>query len=83
MLRFQVHIPTPVRIRHFSAFLSVPHPLGSPTYTRRKDRISYSQEEFIVDLTQVTSYTTPGSQVGCTMPQAVVSPQRSIARTPP
>ncbi|KAI0251983.1 CYTH-like domain-containing protein [Lactifluus subvellereus] len=41
----------------------VPHPLGSPTHTRRKDRISYTHEEFIVDLTQVTSCATPGSQL--------------------
>jgi polynucleotide 5'-triphosphatase len=42
----------------------VPHPLGSATHTRRKDRISYSHEEFSVDLTQVASYGAPGSQVG-------------------
>jgi len=39
--------------------------LGSPTHSRRKDRISYSYEEFVVDLTQVASYGVPGSQVGC------------------
>ncbi|KAI0051099.1 mRNA triphosphatase CET1 [Auriscalpium vulgare] len=33
----------------------VPLPLGSPTHTRRKDRISYSHEAFSIDLTQVTS----------------------------
>ena len=49
----------------FSSFLSVQHPLGSPTHSRRKDRISYSHEEFVVDLTQVASYGAPGSQVGC------------------
>ena len=48
----------------FSAFLTVQHPLGSPVYSRRKDRISYTHEEFIVDLTQVTSYGISGSQVG-------------------
>jgi len=41
----------------------VPHPLGSPTHLRRKDRISYSHEEFVVDLTQVTSFGAPGSQM--------------------
>ncbi|KAI9512390.1 mRNA triphosphatase CET1 [Russula earlei] len=40
----------------------VPHPIGSPSYSRRKDRISYAHEEFIIDLTQVTSYSAPGSQ---------------------
>jgi polynucleotide 5'-triphosphatase len=33
----------------------VPVPVGTPTHTRRKDRISYSHEEFSIDLTQVTS----------------------------
>jgi len=40
----------------------VPHPLGSATHTRRKDRISYSHEEFSIDLTQVQSYGAQGSQ---------------------
>lgn len=40
----------------------VQHPLGSPTHSRRKDRISYSHEEFVVDLTQVTSYGAAGPQ---------------------
>ncbi|KAH9080568.1 mRNA capping enzyme [Lactarius deliciosus] len=40
----------------------MPHPLGSPTHTRRKDRISYSHEEFSIDLTQVASFGAPGSQ---------------------
>lgn len=38
---------------------SVPLPSGSPTHTRRKDRISYSHEEFSIDLTQVTSSGNP------------------------
>ncbi|KAI0647666.1 CYTH-like domain-containing protein [Trametes meyenii] len=33
----------------------VPPPLGSPTNTRKKDRMSYSHEEFVIDLTQVTA----------------------------
>lgn len=33
----------------------VPHPLGAVSHTRRKDRMSYSHEEFTIDLTQVTS----------------------------
>jgi len=33
----------------------VPQPMGTPTHTRRKDRLSYSHEEFSIDLTQVTS----------------------------
>jgi polynucleotide 5'-triphosphatase len=47
-----------------SSFLTVQHPLGSPSHSRRKDRISYAHEEFVVDLTQVTSFSAPGSQVG-------------------
>jgi len=35
--------------------IPVPHPLGSATHTRRKDRMSYLHEEFNIDLTQVTS----------------------------
>ncbi|KAJ6508934.1 mRNA capping enzyme [Mycena sanguinolenta] len=31
----------------------VSHPVGSPTHTRKKDRMSYSHEEFCIDLTQV------------------------------
>jgi polynucleotide 5'-triphosphatase len=40
---------------------AVPHPVGSPTHTRRKDRLSYSHEEFNVDLTQVTVSSHPGA----------------------
>jgi len=40
----------------------VSHPLGSPTHTRRKDRMSYSHEEFSIDLTQVTSTAGPNQQ---------------------
>jgi len=39
----------------------VPHPVGSPTLTRRKDRICYSHEEFNIDLTQVVSNAGPNS----------------------
>ncbi|CAA7262909.1 unnamed protein product [Cyclocybe aegerita] len=39
----------------------VPHPIGSATLTRRKDRLSYSHEEFKIDLTQVTSTTSPNA----------------------
>jgi len=41
----------------------VSHPIGSASMTRRKDRLSYSHEEFSIDLTQVTSSTNPNSQV--------------------
>ncbi|KAI0366667.1 mRNA capping enzyme [Pilatotrama ljubarskyi] len=40
----------------------VPPPLGSPTHTRKKDRMSYSHEEFVIDLTQVTSTFGPSSK---------------------
>ncbi|KAG8214630.1 CYTH-like domain-containing protein [Butyriboletus roseoflavus] len=39
----------------------VPHPVGTPTLTRRKDRICYSHEEFNIDLTQVVSNVGPSS----------------------
>ena len=32
--------------------------------TRRKDRMSYTHEEFLIDLTQVTSSSGPSSKVG-------------------
>ncbi|KAJ7212243.1 CYTH-like domain-containing protein [Mycena pura] len=38
-----------------------PHPIGSSTHTRRKDRLSYSHEEFSIDLTQVKSVMSPNS----------------------
>ncbi|KAF7365337.1 mRNA-capping enzyme subunit beta [Mycena venus] len=40
-----------------SVNLEVPvsHPVGSATHTRKKDRLSYSHEEFSIDLTQVTA----------------------------
>jgi hypothetical protein len=41
----------------------VPQPMGTPTHTRRKDRISYSHEEFSIDLTQVTSTASGGGVV--------------------
>ncbi|KAE9393868.1 mRNA capping enzyme [Gymnopus androsaceus JB14] len=47
-----------------SVNLEVPvkqHPVGSPTHTRRKDRMSYSHEEFNIDLTQVTSSNPTGA----------------------
>lgn len=33
----------------------VPPPIGTASHTRKKDRMSYSHEEFTIDLTQVTS----------------------------
>ena len=43
--------------------ITVPPPLGSPTHTRRKDRLSYSHQEFAIDLTQVTATAGPNSKV--------------------
>ncbi|TDL22201.1 mRNA capping enzyme [Rickenella mellea] len=37
------------------------HPVGTASLTRRKDRMSYSHEEFSIDLTQVNQTTSPGS----------------------
>jgi hypothetical protein len=70
------------RETRFLAFLSVQHPLGSPTHQRRKDRISYSHEEFVVDLTQVASYGAPGAQVGC-IRYPSISPQICTGRASP
>lgn len=41
----------------------VPPPIGTASHTRRKDRLSYSHEEFNIDLTQVTSTTSSGAKV--------------------
>jgi len=40
--------------------IPVPHPVGSPARTRRKDRMNYSHEEFNIDLTQVTASSSSG-----------------------
>ncbi|CDO70823.1 hypothetical protein BN946_scf184801.g15 [Trametes cinnabarina] len=42
-----------------SVSLEVP---GSATHTRKKDRMSYSHEEFVIDLTQVTSTAGPNAK---------------------
>ncbi|RXW25371.1 hypothetical protein EST38_g524 [Candolleomyces aberdarensis] len=46
-----------------SVSLEVPasHPLGSPSYSRRKDRMRYTHEEFMIDLTQVTTQPNPSA----------------------
>ncbi|KJA24020.1 hypothetical protein HYPSUDRAFT_39137 [Hypholoma sublateritium FD-334 SS-4] len=46
-----------------SVNLEVPmaHPIGVSSFTRKKDRLSYSHEEFKIDLTQVTSTTSPNA----------------------
>ncbi|KAF9026126.1 mRNA triphosphatase CET1 [Hymenopellis radicata] len=46
-----------------SVNLEVPeqHPVGSSIMTRRKDRLSYTHEEFTIDLTQVTKSTSNGA----------------------
>ncbi|KAF8964321.1 CYTH-like domain-containing protein [Flammula alnicola] len=41
----------------------MPHPIGASSFTRKKDRMSYSHEEFKIDLTQVTSTTSPNAPV--------------------
>ena len=46
-----------------SFYYTVPHPTGLVTHRRKKDRVSYSHEEFNIDLTQVTSSTTPNAPV--------------------
>ncbi|OBZ68695.1 mRNA-capping enzyme subunit beta [Grifola frondosa] len=37
-------------------------PIGTSTHTRRKDRMSYTHEEFVIDLTQVTASAGPSSK---------------------
>ncbi|KAH9939818.1 mRNA capping enzyme [Amylocystis lapponica] len=43
--------------------IPVPPPIGTATHTRRKDRMSYAHEEFVIDLTQVTSSANGKSEV--------------------
>ncbi|KAH9925358.1 mRNA triphosphatase CET1 [Epithele typhae] len=43
--------------------IPVPPPIGTPSHSRRKDRMSYTHQEFVVDLTQVTATAGPGSKV--------------------
>ncbi|RPD62857.1 mRNA triphosphatase CET1 [Lentinus tigrinus ALCF2SS1-6] len=42
--------------------IPVPPPIGSPTHTRKKDRLSYTHQEFAIDLTQVTATFGPNSK---------------------
>ncbi|RDX39606.1 mRNA triphosphatase CET1 [Lentinus brumalis] len=42
--------------------IPVPPPLGSPTHSRKKDRLSYTHQEFAIDLTQVTATSGPNSK---------------------
>lgn len=53
------------------------HPPGSPTLTRKKDRMCYSHEEFNIDLTQVTTTTSPNSP-----PEVTHELELEIARPP-
>ncbi|KIY45200.1 mRNA triphosphatase CET1 [Fistulina hepatica ATCC 64428] len=41
--------------------IPVSHPIGSSNFSRRKDRMRYSHEEFMIDLTQVTMSTQAGA----------------------
>lgn len=61
-----------------SVNLEVPvqHPVGSAFSTRRKDRMSYAHEEFLIDLTQVTMTTSPNSP-----PQLLHELEVEIARS--
>ncbi|EKM79266.1 hypothetical protein AGABI1DRAFT_100277 [Agaricus bisporus var. burnettii JB137-S8] len=56
-----LNIYSPKRSADWRVSVSVevpcPRPIGTATLTRRKDRLSYSHEEFSIDLTQVTSTT--------------------------
>ncbi len=52
---------------------SVPHPIGTATFSRRKDRLSYSHEEFSIDLTQVTQTSGSNPSVRLTLPYPIHS----------
>ena len=54
------NLPAPVRLVSGTA---VPPPIGSPTHTRKKDRLSYTHQEFAIDLTQVTATSGPNTKV--------------------
>ncbi|KAJ3764358.1 CYTH-like domain-containing protein [Lentinula raphanica] len=60
-----LNIYSPKRLADWrvSVNLEVPasHPVGASTYTRKKDRMSYSHEEFNIDLTQVTTSNPSGN----------------------
>jgi len=60
-----------------SVNLEVPvqHPVGSASHTRKKDRLSYTHEEFLIDLTQVTAIAAPNAQ-----PQLLHELEIEIAR---
>lgn len=47
---------------------AVSHPIGAASLSRKKNRISYSHEEFKIDLTQVTLSTSPNSPVRLLIP---------------
>ncbi|KAF8879086.1 CYTH-like domain-containing protein [Gymnopilus junonius] len=55
--------------------IPMPHPVGSASFKRVKDRLSYSHEEFKIDLTQVTSSTSPNAP-----PQILHELELEIAR---
>lgn len=57
-------IPTGITIRRvFMSWLGLlaNPPSGSPSHTRRKDRITYTHQALQIDLTQVTSSASPSS----------------------
>ncbi len=45
------------------SWASAPPPVGTATHSRKKDRMSYSHEEFKIDLTQVTVTNASGAPV--------------------
>jgi len=55
--------------------IQMPHPVGTATLKRQKNRVSYSHEEFSIDLTQVTSSATPNAT-----PQVLHELELEIAR---
>lgn len=72
--RISVSLEVPGRFNHDSLLrsplisqsknmFSVSHPVGTSTHSRKKDRMSYSHEEFVIDLTQVTTSASPSMPV--------------------
>ncbi|PPQ83794.1 hypothetical protein CVT26_004525, partial [Gymnopilus dilepis] len=55
--------------------IPMPHPVGSASHKRVKDRLSYSHEEFKIDLTQVTATNSPNAP-----PQILHELELEIAR---
>jgi len=59
------------------------HPIGTVLHTRKKDRLSYSHEEFVIDLTQVTTQTSAVAAVCFILFSWVINAQFFLAAGDP